>query len=102
MNGGNGHVIAVCQDDDDPYIPDAYHIERDDSAHPRIYETDKEAARGAERDAERDGIRLIHAMEGVKDGVYFLDTPENREIIAAFLEHKNNRKQRDDDWEDEI
>ena len=75
---GKGYVFAAA-DGSDFYIPDALHIERDDELF--LYEDDAEAARAA----EQEGVRLIHGMDGVPDGVY-LDTPENREVIQTALE----------------
>lgn len=81
MAGTNhkGYVFAVCQDFDDPYIRGAIHVERDDQAAPWIYETDEQAARGA----ERDGVKLLYGIPYVEDGVY-LDTPENRRLLADY------------------
>ena len=45
---GKGYVIAVC-DDSEFYIPDAEHIERDDSLW--LFNSDKEAAIAAKRTA---------------------------------------------------
>lgn len=75
-----GYVIAIS-DDSDFYIPNALHIERNDSSIPWLYADDAEAAIAA----EHDGINLIHGMEHVPDGVY-IDTPENRNIIVTALE----------------
>ena len=71
-----GYVVAVCQDLDDPYICGALHVERDDRP-PWLYETDEQAARGA----ERDGVKLLYGIPYVEDGVY-LDTPANRRLLA--------------------
>lgn len=76
---GTGYVLAIAGNSDF-YIPDALHVERDDDLF--LYADDEAAAAAA----ERDGVRLIHGMDGVPDGVY-LDTPENREIIKAALEN---------------
>jgi hypothetical protein len=67
-----GYIIAVS--DGDGYIPDAVHIERDDRVN--IYPNDYAAARAA----EEDGIKLIHGLPYIPDGMY-LDTPENRAIV---------------------
>ena len=73
-----GYVVAVCQDLDDPYICGALHVERD-SRPPWLYETDEQAARGA----ERDGVRLLYGIPYVEDGVY-LDTPANRRLLTDY------------------
>ena len=74
-----GYVFAVCQDLDDPYICGALHVERDDQAVPWSYETDEQAARGA----ERDGVKLLYGIPSVEDGVY-LDTAENRRLLGEY------------------
>ncbi len=74
-----GYVFAVCQDFDDPYIRGALHVERDDQAAPWVYETDEQAARGA----ERDGVKLLYGIPYVEDGIY-LDTPENRRRLDSY------------------
>ena len=74
-----GWLIGTTDDSDGFYIPNAAHIQRDDSLF--IYPDDDAAARAA----EKDGVRLIYGMPFVPDGVY-LDTPENRDIIAAHFE----------------
>jgi len=74
-----GYFIAVTDDSSDFYIPDVLHIQRDDSL--AIYPDDEAAALAA----ERDGIKLIYGMPFVPDGVY-IDTPENRSIIANHFE----------------
>ena len=73
-----GYIVAVCQDLDDPYICGALHVERDDRP-PWLYETDEQAARGA----ERDGVKLLYGIPYVEDGVY-LDTPANRRLLADY------------------
>ena len=73
-----GYVFAVCQNLDDPYICGALHVERDNQA-PWLYETDEQAARGA----ERDGVKLLYGIPYVEDGVY-LDTPANRRQLADY------------------
>jgi len=82
---GKGYVIAVC-DDSEFYIPDAEHIERDDSL--MLFNSDKEAAIAA----EKDGVRLIQGMPGVPDGVY-IDSEENRKHIEAMLKRYPEYKQ---------
>ena len=76
---GKGYVLAIA-DGSRFYIPNALHVERDVERF-RAWR----ARRAAAKAAEQDGVRLIHGMDGVPDGVY-LDTPENREIIHAALE----------------
>ena len=73
-----GYVFAVCEALDDPYICGALHVERDDQP-PWVYETDEQAARGA----ERDGVKLLYGIPYVEDGVY-LDTPANRRLLADY------------------
>jgi hypothetical protein len=82
-----GYVIAVC-DDSDFYIPNAEHIERNDSASPWKYKNDAEAAKGA----EQDGVKLIYGMTGVKNGIY-IDNPANRKLIETVL-HKEKQQER--------
>jgi len=73
-----GYVLTIA-DNSDFYIPDALHVERDDELF--LFPDDEAAARAA----ECDGIALIYGLDGVPDGVY-VDTPENRDVIAAGLE----------------
>lgn len=71
------YVVCKC-DDSDFYIPNAVHIERNDSL--MLVENDEEASKVA----LHDGVRLIRGMYGVPDDVY-LDTPQNRETIIEEL-----------------
>ena len=71
------YIIAYC-DGSEFYIPNALHVERDDSLF--LVESDEEAS----KDAEKDGIKLIYDMDGTPDGVY-IDTEENRKIIIEML-----------------
>lgn len=75
--GKQGYVLAVA-DSSCFYIPDALHVERDDSL--MLCRNDEEAA----QIAEQDGVKLIYGMEHVPDGVY-VDTPENRAVITEGL-----------------
>lgn len=75
---GKGYGIFIT-DSSDFYIPNAEHIERIDED--GIFSDDEEAC----KQAEKDGVKLIHGMQGVPDGVY-IDTPRNREIIKNSLE----------------
>ncbi len=75
---GKSYVIAISTDSRF-YIPNAYHIERNDEL--MLVKTDEEAC----RKAEKDGLKLIYGLEGVPDGVY-IDTEENRKIIKNMLE----------------
>ena len=52
-------------------------MERDDELF--RYADDEAVAKAA----EQDGVRLIHGMDGVPDGVY-LDTPENRQLLGSY------------------
>jgi len=64
------------------YMSGAFHIEQLDCIN--AYESDSEAA----IQAEKDGIKIIHDLPIDKDDydfAYFLDTPENREIIREHL-----------------
>lgn len=79
-----GYVFAIA-DNSDFYIPEAVHVERDDTLW--LYEDDEAASKAA----ERDGVKLIRGMDHVPDGVY-LDTPENRAVIAAQLEKHTEYK----------
>ena len=81
MNGAGtqkGYIFALAEDSSF-YIPNALHVERDDTL--LLFTDDEEAAKAA----ERDGVQLIYGMEDVPDGVY-LDTPENRTAILDSLE----------------
>jgi hypothetical protein len=75
---GRGYLFSVS-DGEYPYIPGILHVERDDS----LFKYPDDAA--AALAAERDGIKLIHGMPHVPDGVY-LDTQENRAAIADHFE----------------
>lgn len=77
MTNNKGYLISVA-DNSSFYIPDALHIERDDSL---MLVKDDDAA---SRLAEQNGIKLIYGMEGVPDRVY-LDTEENRDVIIKML-----------------
>lgn len=77
-NPQKGYVFAVA-DYSDFYIPNALHVERNDQL--SIYDDDEAASKAA----EQDGVKLIYGMTHMPDGVY-LDTPENRAVIAAQLE----------------
>jgi hypothetical protein len=72
-----GYLIAVS--DGDGYIPDAAHIERDDSLN--IYPNDCAAAEAA----EADGVKLIYGLPHIPNGLY-LDTPENRALAERVSE----------------
>ena len=72
-----GYVLAVAEDSGF-YIPGALHIERNDDL--MLYDSDEQASEAA----EQDGVKLIRGMEHIPDGVY-LDTPENRTVIAEQL-----------------
>ena len=84
-NAEKVYVIAIA-DDSEYYIPDAEHIERNDTL--MLVEDDNAAAKAA----EQDGINLVYGMEYVPDGVY-LETPANRAAIQRGLdrypEYKN-------------
>ncbi|MDR0859177.1 MAG: hypothetical protein LBN97_09115, partial [Oscillospiraceae bacterium] len=73
---GTGYLFAVS-DDSEYYIPNALHIERDDSL--MLYASDSAAGRAA-RIA---GVPLIDNLDGVPEGVY-LDTPRNRALITNW------------------
>lgn len=75
-----GYVITFSENSD-YYIPEALYIKRDKLCNAFMYENDAAAAQGA----IMDGVKLIHGMEDVPDGVY-IDTEENRKIIKRMLE----------------
>lgn len=77
-----GYVLAVCYDSD-YYIPNAEHIERNDSLIPWLFPDDAAAAKGA----EADGVPLIYGMDDVPDGIY-IDSPKNREVIIGGLNER--------------
>ncbi len=73
----NGYVICVTPTGSDlPFVPNVEHIRRSDSSNL--------SNRAAARKAEKDGIKIIHDMPNVPDWTY-IDTPQNREKIAAWL-----------------
>lgn len=76
---GTEYVIAVCQDAGDPYIPNALHVERDDSAVPWWFPYDEDAAKAA----KQDGIKLVYGIPHVEDGIY-VDTPNNRKVLESY------------------
>lgn len=80
-----GYVISICTDADDPYIPYALHVERDDSVIPWKFPWDKDAARAA----EQDGIKLVYGIPHVEDGIY-VDTPENRKVLEEYSQMREN------------
>lgn len=77
VKANRGYLVCVA-DGSGFYMPNAEHIERDDSM--MIYENDAQAALAA----ERDGVKLIYGMRGVPDGVY-IDTKKNRAAIILVL-----------------
>lgn len=73
------HGYFVCvSDTSDTIIPNALHIELDGDQ--MLFESDYEAAKAA----ERDGIPIIHDIEGCEDWTY-VDTKENRILIQQML-----------------
>lgn len=72
-----GYIICIATTGSN-LIPNASHIEVD-GENPLFY-SDYDAA----RQAEKDGIAIIHDMPGIEDWTY-LDTPENRKIITSWL-----------------
>ena len=74
-----GWLVCIT-DTSEGLIPNALHIERDDSM--MVYADDYEAAKAY----EQQGGKIIHDMgERVEDWTY-VDTPENRALISAFLQ----------------
>ena len=72
-----GYVICVTPTGSDlPFVPNVERIRRSDSSNL--------SNRAAARRAEKDGIKIIHDMPNVPDWTY-IDTPQNREKIAAWL-----------------
>lgn len=58
----------------------AEHIERLDCM--MVFESDGEAA----KQAEKDGIRIIHDMEfDDENSAAYIDTPENRKLLASLV-----------------
>ena len=73
----NGYVICVALTGSGlPFVPNVERIRRSDSSNL--------SNRAAARRAEKDGIKIIHDMPNVPDWTY-IDTPQNREKIAAWL-----------------
>lgn len=77
MKNQKAYIIAVTTSSSF-YIPDAEHIERNDSL--MLVSDDEEASKVA----LKDGVKLITKMEGVPDNTY-IDTPKNRKIISKVL-----------------
>lgn len=78
MNKKNvGYFVCVASGSES-IVPDVEHIERDDEM--MLFDNDYDAA----KQAEKDGIKIIHDMEGVEDWTY-VDTPENRERLTAWI-----------------
>lgn len=76
------HGYFICSSDaycSGSLIPEAEYIERIDAL--MRYDSDYDAA----KQAEKDGIKIIHDMPGLEDWTY-LDTPENRALCAQYLE----------------
>lgn len=80
----NKKYFVVTNDDSDDIVPGAAHIVRNDELCAQLGCINDYDDFDAAADAELDGIRLIHDEDGVYSGFY-LDTPENRSIIAEFL-----------------
>lgn len=78
MKYANGIGWRICHDDCDRIIPNALVIKRDDGkmAFPDDY--------AAARQAEQDGVPIIHDIPGLEDWTY-LDSPENRELVTRAL-----------------
>ena len=73
-----GYLVCSTRTGSWSIIPGVEHIEVD-AEYPK-FKSDYDAA----KQAEKDGIKIIHDMEGVEDWTY-VDTPENREQIAVWL-----------------
>lgn len=76
-NDKNSWLLAYAQGSEF-YLAHALHVERNDDL--MLVEDDAQASKVA----EKEGIPLIYGLEGIPDGVY-VDTEENREIIAKML-----------------
>lgn len=75
-----GYLICVATDAGEGFIPGARYIERDDSS--MRFDSDQEAA----RQAEGDGVPIIHDIPAISDWTY-VDSSENRVLIERFLEN---------------
>lgn len=84
-NEKNSWLLAYA-DGSEFYIPDVLHVERNDEL--MLVEGDEQAS----KEAEKAGIPLIYDLEGVPNGVY-VDTEENRNIIAKMLKRYPEYKQ---------
>lgn len=78
INSEEKSYLICIAEESDFYIPNALHIERNDSL--MLVKDDEEAS----IEAEKDGIKLIYNMAGVPNQVY-VDTPENRKTIEEML-----------------
>lgn len=79
---GRGYLIVVT-DDSDYFVPNALHVQRDDSM--SVCPDDWSAAEAA----EADGIKLIYGMPDIADGIY-IDTPENRAVITDYFSTRDD------------
>lgn len=78
MGNETNSWLLIYADGSEFYVPEALHIERNDEL--MLVENDEQAS----KEAEKAGIPLIYNLDGVPNGVY-VDTEENREIIAKML-----------------
>ena len=76
---GTGFLYAQTDDNNSGIIPNALHIQRDDSM--LVFGSDKEAAEAA----KKAGVPFVNVIEGFPGDVY-VDTPENRGIIGEWLD----------------
>lgn len=73
-----GYLVCITTDHES-IIPNATHIERDDEM--MQFDSDYEAA----KQYEQDGGKIIHDMGPCVEDWTYIDTPQNRRLIVAFL-----------------
>lgn len=78
---------VICSGSASDLVPDALHIERNDALCEELGIIDEYDDFAAALDAEKDGVKLISGIAGIYNNFY-VDTPENREIINRFLRNR--------------
>ena len=78
---------VICTGSASDLVPGALHIERNDALCEELGIIDEYDDFDAALDAKNDGIKLISGIAGIYNNFY-VDTPENREIINRFLRNR--------------
>lgn len=79
LNGSEGYITSICDEENDSYIIGVEHIEKDDRCDK--FDDDYEA----QEQAKKDGVKLLSGFTSLIDDVY-LDTVENRIKLQKHFE----------------